>query len=415
LAKLAALGVWLAPAATIGGESPLQEEVATLRQRLADIESRRARLLNREIEQYLAESAASHAQGGALWMDATTIHARFTAVVQGTVDYCDENCTNVNGDVDLDFDFKVTDHLDLFVYTTANTDEHFEPLPDGALTGAGMTDSIGVDGTKPVRPGSLQLREAGIHHRLGIGDKTLHWEIGQLDPRLRFGQNAFAGDENTQFIHNLFDDASSMLWLSDASGRTTLGLHFWIALSDSVTLSWGWWNTPGQWFNNGQALVQLHWKGQISGRETNLRLYGWIDEFFEDGAGDGSSGGGASWDWWLSEKIGIFATIAATGGEVNPVEMDAAVGLAWTGLWDRRPDDTLGVAVGFVSLQDGSTLGSTVFPEDTELHLEIYWRLMFEESRLQVTPHVIAVTDPNGGLATNDQLWILGLRIFVPF
>ena len=55
-------------------------------------------------------------------------------------------------------------------------------------------------------------------------------------------------------------------------------------------------------------------------------------------------------------------------------------------------------------------------PEDTEWSFELYYRLMLEEGKLQVTPHLLFVIDPGGGINwVDDTLVILGLRVFVPF
>jgi carbohydrate-selective porin OprB len=56
-------------------------------------------------------------------------------------------------------------------------------------------------------------------------------------------------------------------------------------------------------------------------------------------------------------------------------------------------------------------------PEDTEFSLEVYYRYMAEDGKLQITPHLIFVSEPGGGQLVfgDDALFILGLRIHVPF
>jgi hypothetical protein len=179
-------------------------------------------------------------------------------------------------------------------------------------------------------------------------------------------------------------------------------------------VSYGWFNAPGRWFDHGQFYIQGAWKGEVSGRVMNVRVLGWIQDFFQDAQGDGSAGGGVSWDWWVTDRIGLWARIAINGGDVNPVEADYSFGVAWNGPFGRRPDDQLGAAFGIISANDTVLVG---IPESTEVTLEIYYKLMLEGGKLQVTPHFMVVTDPGGGLAPwqDDVLFILGIRVYVPF
>jgi hypothetical protein len=436
---LAALaGAMLVAPAMAGDSDGLREELRQLQREVGALEEQSSRLLEQEINSYLDESDAWRgSQGGGL--DAITVHARFTAVSQSTIGLDLANRSVVNGDVDLDFDFQVTDNLDLFIYMTANDGTPGSPLgtnagfpsqwgpvsvgfpPEAfpAIAGStfqGLADGIGVNGTVPTDPGSITVHEAGIYHRLQIGETILHWEGGDLDPRRRFMQNAYADDENTQFIHNGLDDSAAVLWLSDSSGRTVLGLHMWINFGedDQFTLSWGFFNTPGQFFNRGQFMIQLAWRTELNGREMNLRVMGFMDEFNRNAAGDGDAGAGVSWDWLATDRIGLFVKIGVNGEDVNPVEFDAAFGAQFRGLLDSRPDDVLGVGVILTSANDAVLVG---IPEDTEFTLEVYYRYMAEDGKLQITPHLLIVTDPGGNAApwADDTLIIAGVRLYVPF
>ncbi len=148
----------------------------------------------------------------------------------------------------------------------------------------------------------------------------------------------------------------------------------------------------------------------ISSRLTAV-IMGTIDEYFVDSLRDGSAGGGVSWDWWVTDAIGLFVRIATNGGDVNPVELDASIGAQFNGLVGSRPDDKIGAAIGFISSND---LVITL-PQDTEVTIEVYYDFSLEGGKMHVTPHLMFVSDPGGGLAVSDQLWILGLRIHVPF
>jgi hypothetical protein len=443
---LIAVGLVLAAPATAEDEAALREEVRQLREKVDAMQGQQAALLATEVEKYLDSSADLRSVQGDNPLSGVKITSRFTAVNQNTLGLDPANRSVFNGDVDLDFDFAVTDNLDLFVHLTANdgSSEEFSDLefgfygsngafpsqfgsvsvgfppesfgPIAGNTFGGFADGIGVNGTVPTDPGSITVYEAGIYHRMQVGSRTLHWELGALDPRRRFLQNAFADDENTQFINNDFDDTPVFLWLTDASGRTVYGLHMWMNFGDNnqFTVNWGWFNTPGQWFNRGQFYAQIAWKGEVNGREMNLRGAVCIDEFFRNAADDGSAAGGASWDWWVTDKVGLFIRIGANGDDVNPVEFHASVGVQFNGLIGSRPDDVIGVAVGFLNANDKTLV---VLPEDTEFTLEVYYKYMMEDGKLQITPHLIYVSDPGGNLSPwqDDSLFIIGVRVHVPF
>ncbi len=428
--------VFIAPASA-GEEAHLQKQVNELRQKIEALQSQTTVLLEEEVERYLTDTASVHGSQGADGLAGITIHARFTAVSQSTVGLDPANRSAVNGDVDLDFDFQVTDNLNLFIHLTANEGSSsssssnggfpslFGPVstPGGSFpaiagtTFAGATDAQGVNGSVPTDPGSITVYEAGIHHVLMLGDYKLHWEAGTIDPRRRFNQNAFADDENTQFIHNSFDDTAAHLWLTDAvAGRTVFGWHGWVSFGENeqFTVNWGWFNTPGQFFNSGQFLFQISWTGEVGGRELNFRLMLANDQFFQASAiEDSTFSYGISADWWASDSIGVFLRVVANGDDVNIVELDVSFGVVFQGLIGSRPDDTIGLGVGIISANTAVTSA----PEDTEVTIELYYRYMMEDGKLQITPHLIIVSDPGGNASPwqDDLLVILGLRIHVPF
>ena len=149
LALLAA-GLVFATPATAEDDDALREEVRQLRDKIDALSAQKSTLLEQEIESYLDENSAwKGAQGGAL--AGVTISASFTAVTQASVGLDPFNRTVVNGDVDLDFDFQVTDNLDLFIYLTANEDSESNPSSFPGL--------FGPDASEPQRQ-----RHRGFFH-----------------------------------------------------------------------------------------------------------------------------------------------------------------------------------------------------------------------------------------------------------
>ena len=400
-----------------------------------EVHNLKAAMLEQEIETYLdGTDEAREAQGAS--NQGVSFRASLTVVNQNTIGSSKgagglsggaDDISLVDGDFDLRFEYQASDTLRLFAVLTANNSSVSGGSPNSFPAGfaaagisatptlAGVFDGIGVNGTVPTSPGSVTAEELGVQTAFDLGNTRLHWEIGELDPRKRFLQSAYADDENTQFIHNEFDDPSAIPWLTGSTGTTSLGMHMWIAFGDNerFTVNWGWFNAPGRWFDNGQFFIQFHARRDMGGREMNFRVMGYIQEFFTTATESSSSGGGASWDWGLTDRVGIFLRIAAESGDVNPVEFSASYGFQIRGLAGSRPDDVFGFAIGLLRANK-SVL--TVL-ESTELVVEVYYRWMAADGRLQITPHLIYVNDPGGGSPpfSDDTLFILGIRIHVPF
>ena len=422
-------------------DTTLRSEVDALKARAEALEGQRRLLFEHEIRAYMDRTEALRSAQGGDGLSGVSLSASATAVGLATLGADPGNTHSVHGDVDLDFDFTVTDNLDLFIYLTANTNESEEfnsPLaqsipslgPDsfpggfGPIAGSagatlsGLFDGIGVDGTVSPHPGSVRVREAGIRWATPVGDRTLHVMLGKLDPRNYFAQNRFANDENTQFLNNLFDDPPAISWPTNASGVTVYGLHLWMMFGEreQYRFDMGWYNEPGMWLNDGIFLWQFAWTGQLQGREIQVRIYGQIDTVPQDpGAALGVSA-----DWFATEKVGVFIRITVhdnqpiSEGEYNNVESDWQLGAQVNGLLPSRPDDTFGIAWGLIKGPIRAALGGAT--ENSEQVIEIYYRYMAEEGKLQITPLVQFILDPGAGTFTEpDSLIILGLRIHVPF
>ncbi len=442
----------LLPARTAraGEEEALREEVRRLREavatndrklseqdaRIEALSGRQAAQIQQEVEGYLGGLAphASAAGPNRGPLDGVRVGVRFTSIVQGSVDLAPADRLVADGDIDLEFGFSITENLEAFLTIVGNTngasfESQFGPVttPTGSfggiagMTAGALTDGIGVNGAVQTKSGPINIYEAGILRRARMGDNVLHWEVGALDPRRRFSQNRWADDENTQFLNNNFDDSPAMFWLTDSTSRSVFGWHMWIDFggNQEYRLNLGWFNTPGQFFNHGQFLIQFSWKQTISGREMNFRVFGFLDAFSEASAGKEVTGGGVSWDWMINDNVGIFFRITTNDGNFNPVDLDASLGLVFRGTVGSRPDDEIGIAVGFVSLEatTGGPAGVFTPVEDSELTVEVYYKYVLENGRLQLSPHVMYISNPGGRVApwADDALVLLGLRLFVPF
>jgi hypothetical protein len=397
----------------------------------------KAAQLEQDVTAYLAETKAWEGAQGGDGLKGVTLHADFTAVFQGTLGQSNGavDIGVMGGDFDLNFDLQVSDEVSLFFNMTANTSSgnsvflSEDTFPGafglggiGAVTNAGA-DGIDVNGTVPTNPGSVTTNEAGCRIASQLGNVLLHQEMGEIDPRTRFLQNAFVPNSNKSFIHNSFTDPASIGWITTAAGQTSLGWYMWIELGaqKQFTLSWGWFNLPGQWFSRGQFYFQVAWKGEVKGREMNVRILFNIDAYNgSNGAGPFAGGAvdengfvvGWSWDWWITEKIGVFFTGGFGVEDVNPVDYDFQVGFVFKNMIQSRPEDTFGAGFIFTHL-DEDVVGTPA--EDTEFGFELYYTLAMTNGKVYVTPHMIFISDPGGGTFADDTLFILGIRVHVPF
>jgi hypothetical protein len=428
-------------AAPIAGAQDNSAEFEKLRQENQQL---KAAQLEQDVTAYLAETKGWESAQGGDGLKNVTLHAEFTAVFQGTLGQGNgaSDVGVMDGDFDLNFDLQVSDDVSLFCYMTANNDgsgsfpgNFFDAgiaIPVGGFTpstNAGATDGIDVNGTVPTNPGSVTTNEVGARIRSQFGNTTFNQEMGEIDPRRRFLQNAFVPDNNRTFIHNSFTDPSAVQWITTSAGATSLGWYMWLELGaqKQFTLSWGWFNLPGQWFQQGQFYIQIGWKGEVKGREMNVKFCFNIDGY--NGANGGGPGAGGAvddtgfvigwvWDWWLTEKIGIFFTGGFNVEDTNPVDYDFTLGFVFQNMISSRPDDQFGAGLVFTHL-DTDVTGPV--GEETEFGFELYYRLAMAGGKVFVTPHFIFIIDPgagqlgSGGTFADDSLFILGIRVHIPF
>lgn len=418
-----ALGLLTAGAAaapgTTGGADDIRNEIRELEGRARALTAQRDALLRREIGSYLEHTQA---QGGTEGIEGVTLKASLTIISLYTAGADPADFEGTSGDVDLDFGMEVTENLEMFIVVGADTEGHFPAAfrsvaaPTGA-TLSGLFDGIGVDGTVSTSPGSARVDEAGLRWAAPIGDYTLHVMAGKLDPRNYFLRNAFANDENTQFTNNLFDDPPAITWPTNATGRTIYGLHFWsrVGPDEQYRIDVGFYNTPGQFFRDGQFFLEVSWRGDVYGGEMNIRVFGLVDSNTEDVTGSG----GLSIDWWATERIGVFFRAALHDnvpvyqGETNHIESSWEVGAVFNGPIPSRPDDQAGVAWGMIKGPVRAVLPTA--PDNSETVIELYYRYMAEDGKLQITPMAQIILDPGAGTFADDTLLMLGFRVHVPF
>jgi len=418
------MGGVLAGPLRAGEAEDLRAEITQLRRQTEALEDQREALFRHEVESYLRHTDSLAAQGDDE-VRGVSLDAYLVATALGTLDAEPGNKFVVQGEVGLGFEFEVTDNLTLFADVVANNPGAGFPAQFGAIAGtagatlSGLTDGIGVDGTVSTAPGSVACYEAGIEWVVPIGRKSLNIRAGKLDPRNYYAGNAFAGNNLTQFLNNLFNDPPAINWRSNAAGAIIYGLDLSMRFGhdDEYRFNCGWFNYPGQWFNEGLFLWQFTWTTHLKERETNLRIYGQLDTIPDNV----SAAVGVSWDWRVTDNIGVFvrATVKdnqpAGDGETNQVESDWQLGAVWIGPLPSRPRDQAGIAIGHIKGPVRAIIPGGA-PGNSETPIELYYTFMVEESKMQISTVFQCILDPGAQTFTNpDQIFILGLRLYVSF
>jgi len=421
LTALLALGVRTAAA---GEDEDLQAEATDLRRRAEALESQQARLLKRDVARYLDDAAPyAEAQGGS-GLQGLTLHASLTGVFLATVGSDPSDTHSVHGDAALEFDFAVTENLGLFLDLTANSNGAAFPAQFGPIAGtagatlSGLVDGIGVDGTVSTAPGDVAAQEWGFRWTVFVSDHAVDIMAGQLDPREYYATNAFAANSRTQFLNNLFDDPPALDWPTNAAGTSIYGLRLYtqFGVKKQYSLDVGWYNAPGRWFDNGILLFEFVWQGKLRERDFHLRAYGQLNSAPDNIA----AGFGLSFDWFVTEKIGLFARATVrdnqpvSQNDPNPIESDWQLGAVFFGIVPSRPDDEAGVAWGLIKGPIDAVIPGA--PDNHEMVIELYYTFMLEGGHMQLSPVAEFVIDPGGGtFAGGDNLFLLGVRLYVPF
>jgi len=422
---MTALLAWGARPAVAETGDDLRAEAAELTRRAEALEAQRSVLLRQEVSRYLAEAAPeAGAEGGGGGLEGLTLHASLTGVILATVGSDPSDTHSVHGDVGLDFDFALTENLSLFVSLVANSNTAAFPTAFGPIAGtagatlSGLVDGIGVDGTVSTAPGDIAAYQWGADWTFFISDQAVEIMGGQIDPREYYATNAFAADSRTQFLNNVFDDPPALDWPTNATGTAIYGLRAYteFGVKKQYSFDAGWFNTPGRWFEHGILLMEFAWKGMLYERQFHLRAYGQVNTASNNAAG----AFGLSFDWYATEKIGVFARATVKDNQPvsqnapNQVESDWQVGVVFFGPVRTRPDDHVGAAFGYIKGPIDAIVPGA--PKNHEMDIEIYYTFMLAEGKLQVTPEAQFIIDPGAGtFANGDNLFLLGVRIYVPF
>jgi carbohydrate-selective porin OprB len=256
-------------------------------------------------------------------------------------------------------------------------------------------------------------------------------------------QNAFANDETSQFMSNIFRN-NPIIEFPDDSGRVVGGnLMLKPGFAEYMELSAGYYNADGTWdnlFSHPFATAQLNFKPhELMGWdaeqwEGNYRVYWWTNarkhaKYIEPGGTDDDTdankenyGFGLSCDQRLTDIYGVFARFGWQRPELIPMDSSPTLYLGWstgaqmTGKYWKREDDVVGIAVGQVCPSGHyKNAGNPGYPET---HLEAYYNFRVTK-HLSISPDLQWIWDPRG-VGRDEQgddrsIFVYGMRVQLDF
>jgi hypothetical protein len=427
-----------------GAEAELRNELEMLKKRIEQLENQ----LKQKETEAKEEVEAAKAERAEI---KETIEEKFgtLSIYGGVVGYYqgaavgelngastdDPNGAGIVGDLELSFQPDAPHFEDGEFYmrlhagegTGADQDTNKDNDPVDVLFA--NLNTIADDNADESDDSDFRLLEAYYSHT--FFDGIFSFCIGKTEPVAFLDDNAFANDEIVQFVGKPFVNDSVLdsedefvplvaLTLSPLENITLVAL----AASTTRPLLDGLQEEGPEFASFDQKSkyedifddlfigVQLTFSPEIMGQPGNYRIYGWTAPYEHpelDEAGDPVAdkddegwGVGISLDQQITDKVGLFARAGYHNDNVYAVEWEASTGINIKGLVPNRKDDEL--AFGFAGLIPNSELEN----DDTEFHIEGYYRIAFTEN-LALTPDFQYVWNP-GGDNDNDGIFAGMLR-----
>ncbi len=274
-------------------------------------------------------------------------------------------------------------------------------------------------------------------------DEKIDFNLGKMDLSVLFDENEAAGDETTQFLSNIFVKSMGVnipepggfycpTLMVAASPVDFVEFRFIGASVDNNEEENTWENV----FSNPFIAAQVNFKPMLLNRPGNYRFYAWNDSRrymdvddvptatneYREGS-DALSGWGLSFDQEIADGFTAFARYSWREGdltewnsdddqwEIIPTNQAYSLGLSIDGTLWNRGNDGIGLAFGQTILSDD--FKGEHDKTSNEEYVEAYYRYAVFE-RLAITADFQWIGDP-GGLKTNDDVFLFGLRSQIDF
>jgi carbohydrate-selective porin OprB len=430
----------------------MKQKVDVLEQKVKQYEEKQEELTQETRELKEAKSKLESLQEA---LGGISIKADATFVGQGTINNDDNNNTEHDeGDVqDATFSYDLEIESQLWEHGTA----YF--LIEGG-NGEGVDEEVPtLSGFNDDAPGntSAEVTEAWYEQEVPLGGAgSLTFTLGKVDLTNYFDASEVANDETAQFLSSGFVNNLAVEWPDDngLGTRVTWSPVEWLDVSLGAAESDSDWENI---FDDGFAIFEVGFKPTLMGLEGNYRFYAWanakdhldVDDLRKVGKGkknwsqvddDNTNWGvGFSFDQKIHKGITLFARGGimdddVVAGSISEEEMDTvpikgaySLGFQVEGSYWGRDNDVFAVAFGGVVVEDDAEelYRTDAFygdyyddPEDVDMeneyHLEVYYKLSFFDGKLEFSPDLQVVWNPNGN-GDADTVWVVGTRMQVNF
>ncbi len=330
--------------------------------------------------------------------------------------------------VDLEIEKKFDDNNTAFLHLETGTGD----------ANSRFTAFSGINRDADDSGNQVSVTEAWFEHKF---TDSFGMTFGVIDPTSSLDDNAYANDETSQFLGDIFRNAPVISFGDNAIGIKAVYETDFIDVAAQYlnvenTIEIG----PDEEINNdditrhGFVSAQVNFKpGFIEDMEGNYRIYAWglLDGGvkWEDGENTTDYGFGVSIDQQISDIFGVFAryswkrddayssTIGTFDGDyASPCNQTWSIG-AQAKINALGEEDIVGLAFGQMMISDKAkdTYGYDFKAED---HLEVYYSWNISDY-LAVTPSIQYVNNVCGGAAedmgADNSAFVGSIRMQISF
>lgn len=252
-------------------------------------------------------------------------------------------------------------------------------------------------------------------------DDKMSVMAGKFDPTVYFDDNVCANDETTQFLSRMFRNNPAIEFPDD----NALGAKLAYSPFDMLELSAGALDANAKWERmdkNLFSIAQANVRPKFFDKEGNYRFILWRNDKHHTKLLDPSENGQAnygyamSFDQALIDPVTAFARFGWQEPTVSVVEYSWSSGVQIAGSSWKRPDDTVGIAVGQAIPGWAYKQANSGFEALWQTNCEVYynWKV---NNYLALSPDAQIIWNPNGGDPNDarDPVTVYGVRAQVDF
>ena len=329
--------------------------------------------------------------------------------------------------VDLEIEKKFDDNNTAFLHLETGTGD----------ANSRFTAFSGINRDADDSGNQVSVTEAWFEHKF---NDAFGMTFGVIDPTSSLDDNAYANDETSQFLGDIFRNAPVISFGDNAIGLKAVYETDFIDVAAQYLNVENTIEYAGEEFNNdditrhGFVSAQVNFKpGFIEDMEGNYRIYAWglLDGGvkWEDGENTTDYGFGVSIDQQLSDIFGVFARYSwkrddAVSSAISTLEGDCespcnqtwSIG-AQAKIKALGDEDIVGLAFGQMMISDKAkdAYGYDFKAED---HLEVYYSWNISDY-LAITPSIQYVNNICGGMSegmgADNSAFVGSIRMQIGF